>query len=62
MRNFEIPKMNISMFETENVVTVSSGATSTTNKAAAQEALGTAIGGNAGAGRTSADNIFEFNY
>lgn len=60
MRNFEIPKMNISMFETENVVTVSSGAiTSTTNKAVAQEALGNAIGGDP---TTVANNIFEFNY
>ena len=62
MRYFEMPKMNVSMFETENVVTVASGQAQT-NEAEAQSALVTAItGGEPGDPTEAAQKIFTFNY
>ena len=50
---FETPKMNISMFATENVVTTASGATSPMTVEEARKALTTA-------GVTSEENIYQF--
>lgn len=63
MRYFEMPKMNVSMFETENVVTVVSGQPTQTNEDAAQNALVNVItGGEPGDSQEAAQKIFTFNY
>ena len=59
---FETPKMNISMFATENVVVTDSSIANTQTYQNAENALTTAIGGNAGENREAANNIFAFNY
>ena len=59
---FETPKMNISIFATENVVVTDSSIAKSGTYQNAQTALTTAIGGNAGTGREAANNIFAFEY
>ena len=53
---FETPKMNISVFDVENVVTGASAPTAITNAQAAKDAV------TSGANTVNADNIFEFSY